>query len=219
MTFRTPPLPRTSRAPVGRLAPWRVGVRVAAPCALLIALAACATVALPEGDGAPSIQGGPGDGQRLTTDTVAIAVDPGEWRGVVTALVVEAYDERDAASPARSWSIETVQPDLAFDLPLDGLEDGLSYRFQFALVHRSGARFPLDDTVRVTLDLGLPTPTPRWMELPTMDRRQPFAWDAPSSGAVAGALVEYRLADGAARRVSRDAAGTSVAPSEDLVSI
>ncbi len=193
-------------------------MHVTTACTLLVLLIACGTVAIPEGDAAPSIRGGPGDGERLTTDSIPIVLDLGEWRGVVTMLVVEAYEERDATAPIRTWNVEPVPSDFSFDLPLDGLQDGSSYRFRFVLIHRNGARFVLGDAVRVTLDLGLPPLTPRRTELPTMDRRQPFAWTVPRSGLAAGFVVEYRVADGEALRIVRNEMSDRATAGEDLVS-
>ena len=206
------------RSRTGRQAPRRGGVPVTAAVALAIVLAACGTVALPEGDAAPSIHSGPGDGERLTTDSVPIVLDPGEWSGLATTLFVEAYAERDAASVVRTWDIDPVPSDYTFDLPLDGLNDGSSYRFRFVLVHRNGMRFAVEDAVRITLDLGLPPLAPRWSELPTLDRRQPFAWTVPPSTPAAGTVVEYRVGDGDDVRIVRNELSDSVTAGEDLVS-
>lgn len=192
-------------------------MRAIAVGALLVLLAACGTVALPEGDAAPSVRGGPADGERLVTDSVPMVLDLGDWDGLVTALLVEAYDDRDSASPVRTWNIEPFPSESTFDLPLDGLEDGLSYRFRFTLVHRNGMQFPLEETIGVTLDLGLPLLAPLRTELPTMDRRQPFVWEVPPSASAAGTLLEYRVADGEAQRIVGNELRDRAEAGEDLV--
>ncbi len=105
----------------------------------------------------------------------------------------------DSESPAaRRWELTPEgQSPLRITLPLDGLEDGVAYELEFALVNAAGLRAVVANRVPLTLRLGLPRPVPGERELITLSRRQPLSWRFPEAAGKNGSPTdEGARADG-----------------------
>ena len=105
----------------------------------------------------------------------------------------------DSESPAaRRWELTPEgQSPLRITLPLDGLEDGVAYELEFALVNAAGVRAVVASRVPLTLRLGLPRPSPHQRELITLSRRQPLSWRFPETAGKNGSSEdEGARADG-----------------------
>lgn len=101
----------------------------------------------------------------------------------IEAVIVTAYDESGAV--ARSWELPG---DLRFDLPVDGLEDARTYRYEIAL-RIANVEYPLAQPLTVSIALGLPELRPRYPLLVTINPTPLIAWE-PVLDEVSSALID-----------------------------
>lgn len=119
----------------------------------------------------------------LTEDRAPfVAIDPGGLAGRVVGLRIHAHEAAAPdAAPIQSWerSIEDLQQAggrLAFDLPVDGLEDGSRYRYRITLLLNRSAEYALAEEPVIELALGMQAPLPEPRTLITIDRAQGVRW-------------------------------------------
>jgi len=101
-----------------------------------------------------------------------IEIDPmGLAERPVDAILLRAYAE--SGELVREWQLPG---DLRLDLPVDGLEDGHSYRYEIA-IRSDGYEYPLADPISVRLSLGLPVFRPREERVLSIDPRPWLRWE------------------------------------------
>ncbi|TVR69134.1 MAG: formylglycine-generating enzyme family protein [Spirochaetaceae bacterium] len=141
---------------------------------LLLFFGGCRTI--PE-DPAPVvvIVEGPSDGDVLHTDERPIRLDTGLIDPATVEMIlvrIEPGDERE--TPPR-----VVGGEIHFNLPLEGLEDGGTYRFEIFLRLRDGRIIAAGEPFSLTLQLGLPRLEPREQDMLTLDPRPRLTWLLP----------------------------------------
>ncbi len=137
----------------------------------LMASCATGTGPLPPGE-SPRIVGTTGSEITVTDDNpLLVEIDPGALSlAQIDAFVVEALD--DSGASVQRWELA---PDDTVVLPVDTLEDGTRYSYQF--LARSGRReYPFLATVSVAIDMGLPELRPSVSELPSLRRAPQVRW-------------------------------------------
>ncbi len=166
---------------------------------------------LPPGE-RPLVSEAPGSEPRTTDDPLQFGFDRRGMAEEIVMIEVAAYegggDSLPDAEPVRRWELTPdSQSPLRVTVPLDGLEDGVSYELEFTLVDAQGLRAGAVNRWPLVLALGLVRPAIQ-EELVTLDRRQPLQWRFPEEAD--GASSDYGSA--AVVRTETDASGKNEWP-------
>ena len=202
----TPPM-----ATAGRARRKTVPAALALAVLFFLGLSGCATTdgeILPEGD-RPIVTERPAG--TVTDDLLPITIDPGvldpsevesvlvlvfHVRGQVTAEA-QAQPRAQNDAPTAEFNVKpTVLPaaqdgraahdrqnrQLTLELPVQGLEDGETYRYRMYLVLTGGNRYLVDPELEIHFAVGLPIPTifdGSGEIVRTFDPRPTFRWSLP----------------------------------------
>lgn len=151
------------------------GVVLCAVLSLLALLAGCRTVPEEVVITPVTMIEGPRDGEILERDDVRVRLDTGTIDpGDVEMVLVRIEPGREREVPPRVQGGE-----IHFELPVEGLEDGSTYRFEIFLRLRDQRIVPVGDPFSLTLRLGLPRLEPEIRDQLTLDPRPRLVWSYP----------------------------------------